>query len=115
MAGEVYAFSAAFDQVYMIKHDLEWIFKQTIPLTTLTDSKQMFDVITRGSRTTEKRLMIDVAAAREAYNRHEIFNVAGEDNLADGLTKPSFCHALNHVLRTGFDKTPVVQWIHLYR
>eukprot|EP00170_Pyropia_yezoensis_P004074 contig_16768_g4085 len=33
----------------------------------LTDWKQMFDVVIRASHITEKRLMIDVAAAREAY------------------------------------------------
>ncbi len=61
-------------------------------LIMFTDSKQLFDFITQASHTTEKRLMIDVAAAREAYYRHEISNVgliAGEDNIPDCLTKPT--------------------------
>ena len=41
----------------------------------LTGSLQMFDVITKASYTSEKRLMIDVAATREAYGRDEISNV----------------------------------------
>eukprot|EP00170_Pyropia_yezoensis_P001383 contig_6114_g1387 len=74
MAGEVYAFANAFDEVFIPKHDLERLYKQQVPLTTLTDSKQLFDVITRASHTTEKRLMIDIAAAGEAYNCSEITN-----------------------------------------
>ena len=114
MAGEVYAFADAFDAAYILKHDLERVYGQPLPLVMLTDSKQMFDVITRASHTTEKRLMIDVAAARDAYNKHEISNVGlvkSEDNIADGLTKPGLCMALDEVLRTGVDKNPVQQWI----
>lgn len=72
MAGEIDAFADALDEDFVIKHDLERIFRQQMPLVLLTDSKQMFDVITRASHTSEKRLLIDVAAAREAYNRGEI-------------------------------------------
>lgn len=114
MAGEVYAFANAFDEAFIIKHDLERVYKQRVPLTMLTDSKQLFDVITRASHTTEKRLMIDIAAAREAYNRNEITNVGlvkSANNLADGLTKPGFCQSLDDVLRTAMDQNPVEQWI----
>jgi len=66
MAGEVYAFADAFDAACVIKHDLERMDDEHLPLVMLKDSKQMFDAITRASHTTGKRLMIDVAAAREA-------------------------------------------------
>ena len=88
MAGEVYAFSAVFDQAYVIKHDLERILRQSIPLLMFTDSKQMFDVITSACHSTEERFMIDVAVIRAAYNSYEISNVgliAVELNPADGL------------------------------
>jgi len=114
MAGEVYAFADAFDAAYILKHDLERAYGQPLPLVMLTDSKQIFDVITRASHTTEKRLMIDVAAARDAYNKHEISNVGlvkSEHNVADGLTKPGLCPAMEELLRTGVDKNPVQQWI----
>ncbi|GAB0497662.1 hypothetical protein MMPV_010067 [Pyropia vietnamensis] len=58
--------------------------------------------------------MIDVAAAREAYNRNEISNVGlvkSANNPADGLTKPGFCQSLDDVLRTSVDRHPVEQWI----
>lgn len=113
MAGEVYAFADAFDTAFILKHDLERIYHQHLPLVMLPDSKQMFDVITRASHTTEKRLMIDVTAARQAYNRHEISNVGlvqSEHNIADGLTKPGQCAALSTMMQTAKDVNPVQQW-----
>ena len=72
MVSEVFAFSAALDHAYVIFHDLQTISDQPVPLTMLTDSKQLFEVITRAAHTTEKRLMVEIMAARKAYNRHEI-------------------------------------------
>ena len=79
-----------------------------------TDSTNIFDVITGASYTTEKRLMIDVASIREAYNSYEISTVgliSGELNTADGLIRPNFSRLLNEIMKTGVDKTPVVQWV----
>ena len=101
VAGEDYAFADAFDAAYILKYDLERVYNQPLPVVMLTDSKQTFDVMTRATHTTEKRLMIDIAAAREAYNRHEISNVGlvkSEHNIAEGLTKPSLCPALDAML-----------------
>jgi len=114
MAGEVYAFTAAFDEAFIIRYDLERLYGRHIPINIFTDSKQLFDVVTKGSHPTEKRLMVDVAAARQAYTRHDISNVgliASNDNMADPLTKAHGCGALNELLRTGVDRTPVVQWV----
>jgi len=80
----------------------------------LTDSKQTSSVITRATHTTEKRLNIDVAAAREAHNRHTISNVGlvtSEHNMADRLTKPGLCPALDSMMRTRAEESPVQQWI----
>jgi len=76
----------------------------------LTDSKQMFDVMTRASETTEKRLMIDLAAARDACNKQETSNdglFKSERNIAEGLTKHGLWLALKEVLKTGVDTNPV--------
>lgn len=56
----------------------------------LIDSKALFDVITSNRNTAERRLMIDIFAARQPNGRHETDNiglVAGEDNIAHDLTK----------------------------
>jgi len=114
MAGEAHMFADAFDAAFIIRHDLERLYLQHLPLVMLTDSKQIFDVITRASHTAEKRLMIDVAVAREAYNRYEISSVGlvkTEHNIANGLNKPGRCPALDTILRTGKDNNPVQQWV----
>ena len=53
--------------------------------------------------------MTDVAAGREAYNRHDISNVRlvlSEHNIADGLTKMGNSRALPDVTESGFHKKP---------
>lgn len=70
--GQVYAFTSEVDNAFTLKHELQSIYKMTIPRTLLTDSKQLFDVMTKATHTTEKRLISDVAAAREAYKQSEI-------------------------------------------
>ena len=115
MAGEVFAFSAVFDQAYVTRHDLQVVLNTTIGLTMYTDSKQLFDVITKAAHTTEKSLMVEIMAAREAYNRHEISNVglvSGDSNPADGLTKPEICTQLDDILYMGKDYAKGTQWIY---
>lgn len=114
MGGEVYAFTEGFDCSFLLRHDLQRLYGKLILLQIRTDSKQMFDVITKASSTTERRLMIDIAAARQAYELEEISNIGlvrSEHNIADGLTKPKFCKALGNLLKTGMDLNPVEQWI----
>ena len=113
MAGEIYAFAEGFDCAYAIKYALERTYGRRIPITILTDSKQIFDVITKASQTTEKRLLIDIAAAKVAYSRHEFSNVGLVilgDNVADGLTKIGSFSSFDKVMETGFDRSPVQQW-----
>eukprot|EP00168_Porphyra_purpurea_P020863 TRINITY_DN895_c0_g1_i6.p1 TRINITY_DN895_c0_g1~~TRINITY_DN895_c0_g1_i6.p1 ORF type:complete len:1091 (+),score=259.84 TRINITY_DN895_c0_g1_i6:1132-4404(+) len=114
MAGEVYALTAAMDEAFVLRYDLETLYRRHIPLTIYTDSKQSFDVITRSTHPTEKRLLIDIAGLRESYTRREISSlglVATEHNIADGMTKLKCGSALDCLLKTGIDATPVVQWI----
>ena len=73
MGGEVYALAEGFDTLLTSKNTLSQIYAKTIQITMLTESKPMFDVITKALHTAEKRLMIDIAASRKAYNCHEIF------------------------------------------
>jgi Reverse transcriptase (RNA-dependent DNA polymerase) len=100
LGGEVYAFADAFDQAFIIKHDLELLLNQRVPLTILTDSKSLFDVITKSSSTSERRLMIDITAVREAYFKQEISDVGfvrTKNNPADAFTKVGKCDALEYI------------------
>lgn len=114
LEGEIYAFAEGFDRAFVLRHDLQTIFRRNISLHMFTDSLQMFDVVTKGSHTTEKRLTIDIVSARQSYNREEISQVglvASENNIADGLTKEKPNDALNKLLDSGFDLNPVRKWI----
>ena len=80
----------------------------------LTDSKSLFDVITKYSHTAEKRLMIDITSVRDAYNMEEISNVGfvrTAYNPADAFTKVDKCQALETILSTGSCALPIEQWV----
>ena len=71
-----------------------------IPIVMLTDSLSPFDVITKAKITSERRLMIDVKAVKDAYQRHElgaIRFIRSEFNPADALTKVKKSDILNKI------------------
>lgn len=114
LGGETYAFADGFDAAYMLRYDLERMLMRRIPMTMLTDSESLFRVIIKASVTTEKRLMIDVRAAREAYQRGDISNVGwirSAHNLADGLTKFEKNKLMVEFLESGRVTTVVEQWV----
>lgn len=59
-------------------------------LEALIDSRKVFDIIAKDSKTAEKRLQIDDFALKQDYENGNLdFNgwVPGADNAADPLTK----------------------------
>jgi hypothetical protein len=113
MAAETLAFSNAFDNAFIIKHDIERMIGP-VHLLMLTDSKALFDVLTRTRYTTERRLMVDIAAAREAYHEQIISNIGlirSEFNIADGLTKAGPNEALSKFLVTHCLDHPIEQYV----
>lgn len=82
-------------------------------MNIFTYSKQLFDAITKGKRTTEKSVTIYVIAAREAYKKFKIQNIGlicGEDNPAEDLSKLGGNGAILNFM-SGKDNTEVVEWI----
>ena len=74
----------------------------------------MFDVISKVSRTSEKRIILDMHAVWQAYQAHEILNIGSirsEDNIADGLTKSKKKAALPNISSTGRHTINFEQWI----
>lgn len=58
--------SDAFDDAFILKYDLRRILNRPVPLSTMTDSKLLFDAIAENRFTTDNRLIVDVGAVREA-------------------------------------------------
>lgn len=101
------------DVAVTLAEELRTIYERSVPLNLLTDSKALFDIISKGSRTSEKRMMLDIAAAREGFRDRVISDsgfVRSTDNLGDGLTKTMQQAALQGVLKNGKLRTRVEQW-----
>ena len=67
LAAEVTAFADLFDDAYALRLQFEHALGRSLPMQLMTDSKSLFDIISKGSRTSEKRIMFDIHAARQAY------------------------------------------------
>lgn len=85
-----------------------------MPLHLLTDSKSRFNILIKGTRTSEKRLMLHVYEACEGYKAKAICNVGfvrTDQNLVDRLTKPRTQSATYSLICTAKHTTKVEQWI----
>ncbi len=86
----------------MVKYDLERITETRIPLSMFTDSKSLFDGMVKNTVLTEKRLMIDLRVAWEAYHLNEISDIGfirGEP--ADYFTKVAHNDAVRRIVFDG--------------
>ena len=101
LTAEVYVFTDSFEMAFTIHQDLSEMMNRNIKLTMLTDSKSIFDVITKCSQTTENPLMIDISFVREASEENEISNVGfikTDQNPADALTKVMYFNVLSRII-----------------
>lgn len=114
MAAEVYAFVEAFDAAHLRATNMQRTYVKKFQLFMYTDSLQLSDSITRGRRTNERRLMIDILATRQSYKRYEISGVgyiSGVNNPADGLTKLGHNKVLEEVFYEGRINRRAEKWI----
>jgi hypothetical protein len=113
-AGETIAFAEAYDAAATLRADLECITGRRLELLMLTDSESLFYTITRDKYTKEKRLLLDIAAVREAYAHGEISNIgliAGADNPSDALTKSAGNARLTELMTRHEIRHPIRQWV----
>ena len=104
LGAETFALADACDAAILIQHDLKSLLNRKVKIKILTDSATLFNVMVRNASTTEKRLMIDIKAAREAYNEDIIDSVTWirrQYNLADAMTKPAINNELTKALDNG--------------
>ncbi len=64
-----------FDNAFVLLPVLQQILGRKVSLKIYTDSKSLYDSCTRLTMTSEKRLLIDLALLREAYEDREISEI----------------------------------------
>ncbi len=76
MTRSVMAFSDMFDACFALSVELGHVLnRKSIPVKLYTDRRSLFDAISKGSRTSERRLMLDIAAAREGFREKAISDI----------------------------------------
>lgn len=113
-AGESLAFANGFDAAYAIQADIARMLQKKPPIFMLIDSEILFNIITRRRLTTERRMMIDLQATRNAYANREISNILlipSEFNPADSLSKINGNSALRELIATAKIGHPISQYV----
>ena len=94
LASETYGMVSGVDIAIAILTTLKIVTERlglpSIPLVVCTDSYSLYECLVKLGTTNEKRLMIDIMALRQSYERREITEIrwiSGEDNPADAFTK----------------------------
>ena len=102
----------------MIVKQLRIIVKQLrivdIPIMVCTDSYSLYECLVKLGTTKEKRLMIDIMAIRQSYERRELQEIRwinGQDNPADAMTKSTPNKALEKFLDTNSLEIRVEGWV----
>lgn len=99
---------------FAILQDLKKMVGHPIPLTMLTDSDSLFKIIVKSTETIEKRMIVDVRAAREAYVTGAISHVRWirtHHNIVDGVTKMENSSVLEDFLDKGTVSLNIGQWV----
>ena len=114
LAAETIAFADMFDDALALQSQIEKALGRTPLMHLLRDSKSLFDIISKGSRNSEKRIMIDIHATRDRYKSHEISNIGflrSHENIADIFTEPKMQSALFDLLVSGKHDIKCEQWV----
>jgi len=118
LASEVYGMTAGVDMAYAIGTTIKMVTQQldlpTVPTIVCTDSYSLYECLVKLGTTKEKRLMIDIMAIRQSYERRELQEVRwinGSDNPADAMTKANPNKALETFLDTNRLGIRVEGWV----
>jgi hypothetical protein len=118
LASEIYGMVNGFDIGIAITTTLRMITERlglpAIPLVICTDSYSLYECLVKLGTTKEKRLMIDIMALRQSYERREITEIRwinGDDNPADAFTKASPNRALERFINSNQLTVRVEGWV----
>ena len=118
LASEIYGMVSGVDIAIAIKTTLDKITARLeipqIPIVVCTDSYSLYKCLVKLGTTKEKRLMIDIMALRQSYERRELAEVRwinGQDNLSDAMTKTSPNSMLSKFLNTNESTVRIEGWV----
>jgi hypothetical protein len=94
LASEIYGMVAGVDIAIAVKATLDIVTTRLqlpdVPIVVCTDSFSLYECLVKLGTTKEKRLMIDIMALRQSYERRELGEIRwinGQSNPADAMTK----------------------------
>ncbi|KAL0943110.1 uncharacterized protein CTRU02_200996 [Colletotrichum truncatum] len=118
LASEIYGMVASVDMAYALATTLATITDHlnlpTIQTVVCTDSYSLYECLVKLGTTKEKRLMIDIMALRQSYERRELQEIRwinGEDNPADALTKSKPNRALERFVDSNTITIRMEGWV----
>ncbi|KAF1934527.1 hypothetical protein EJ02DRAFT_461112, partial [Clathrospora elynae] len=118
LASEIYGMVNGFDMGIAIATTLRMITERlglaAVPLVICTDSYSLYECLVKLGTTKEKRLMINIMALRQSYERREITEIRwinGEDNPADAFTKASPNRALERFIDSNELTVRIEGWV----
>jgi hypothetical protein len=118
LASEIYGMVGGVDMAIAINTTIKMMTEQLdlpqTPIVVCTDSYSLYECLVKLGTTKEKRLMIDIMALRQSYERREIAEVRwidGKDNPADAMTKPTPNRTLEKFLDNNHLQIRVEGWV----
>jgi hypothetical protein len=118
LASEIYGMVGGVDMAIAINTTIKMIMDQlgftSIPIIVCTDSYSLYECLVKLGTTKEKRLMIDIMAIRQSYERRELQEIRwinGQDNPADAMTKSNPNRALEKFLDTNHLQVRIEGWV----
>ncbi|KAI0998959.1 hypothetical protein K3495_g9241 [Podosphaera aphanis] len=106
--------SHGFDVASVLKNSLDKVLDSKVPIIICIDSFSLYECLVKLGTTYEKRLMIDIMAIRQAYERREIAEViwiTGESNPADAMTKHKSNDALSQIIDNNKINLKAAAWV----
>jgi hypothetical protein len=107
LASEIYSIVNSFDIGIAIATTLRIVTERlglpAVPLVICTDLYSLYECLVKLRTTKEKRLIINIMALRQSYERREITEICwinGDDNPANAFTKTSPNHALKRFINS---------------
>ena len=118
LASEIYGMVSGVDMAIAINSTLKTMLNELhlppTPIVVCTDSYSLYECLVKLGTTKEKRLMIDIMALRQSYERRELTEIRwinGQDNPADAMTKGTPNKSLTMFLDTNQLTVRVEGWV----